>query len=485
MYRVLLRKRLAALSSIVFENTEKLNAYSLKQRLAAVMSASEAECKTIKLCKDGDRFCRGDLFEMIEEAHRYYLNEFTNDRVILPNESASTKQVAIKAIKFESDLFLYYLSSECNQGEASVSADAFPSDDSEDQNDFNAIPSGALFFQLSSINDVKECLARFDKPGGRVSSAIKVALNELVKSNGALELVELDPHYDEKLNTLSTDFPHMKPLIEMIESNMDLMSLSSEVTPLFLLPGPVVLDGPPGIGKTFIAETIGKLFNTGYSVIGGAEITNSFDITGMSAGWGTGQPGLISKLLIEKRNANPIIVLDEIDKMENRGSNMSPTAALYSLFELESAKRFKDEFLDLTFDASKINWICTSNYVDQIPAPIRDRVQILSIPAPSLSQRLLIVKHLYVRMREDNVWGKSFVPSLNEDAALRLAVAGSESLRVLKRLLHKCFTLVAHNRKHKKVEGQLGFSSDVLDEALRILDNDSLKMKKNTIGFIH
>jgi len=337
--------------------------------------------------------------------------------------------------------------------------------------------------QLCEAKVVNSCLNRLSGANRKVPEHIKSSLNRLISQKGRVNGVILDDDYSDKIKLLCEQFPHLSGLFEMIESHLDLLSLGDGEKQLSLLPSPIILDGCPGTGKTMVAEAIAKLFNTGYEIIGGAELTNPFDITGMSASWSSGKPGIISRILIEEQKVSPVIVLDEIDKMGDRGDNMSPHHALYTLFEPQSARRFKDEYLGFEFDASHINWICTSNDLSKIPSPIKDRSQIINVPVPTLEQRISIAQHVYRKMKLENKWGEYFSESLEESLAHQIAISSQESIRMMKHLVMKCFTQIAKENKGKEIEGGLNFHKQAISIAAANL-NGMAKTDKQRIGFL-
>jgi len=382
-------------------------------------------------------------------------------------------------------MLMFHLQNECALVDIVINneAEELSFNDEVETHPEEIVFSNVLSIQLCEPKELDRCLSRLSGVSKKVPEHIRSSLKSLIDQKGMVNGVILDDAYSDIIKLLCEPFPHIDDLFEMIESHLDLLSLGGGEKQLSLLPTPIILNGCPGTGKTMVAEAIAKLFNTGYEIIGGAELTNPFDITGMSASWSSGKPGIISQLLIEQQKICPVIVLDEIDKMGDRGDNMSPHHALYTLFEPQSAKRFKDEYLGFEYDASHINWICTSNDLNKIPSPIKDRSQIINVPVPTMEQRISIAQHVYRKMKLENKWGEFFSESLEESLAHQIATLSKESIRMMKHLVMKCFTQIAKENKGREIEGGLKFHKQAISIAAANL-NGMAKTDKQRIGFL-
>jgi ATP-dependent Lon protease len=159
----------------------------------------------------------------------------------------------------------------------------------------------------------------------------------------------------------------------------------------FAMP-PMLLIGPPGIGKTYLAYELSKLIDALPKTINVASMTSGFILSGTDRKWGQAAPGLIVKAMIEA-DGFPIIVLDEVDKASANSWNV--LGPLYQLLDPVMAPRFVDEFLGFEIDTSSISWIATANEKQNIPEPLLDRFQCFDIPPPSRSQLDVIVRNIY------------------------------------------------------------------------------------------
>lgn len=173
-----------------------------------------------------------------------------------------------------------------------------------------------------------------------------------------------------------------------------------ELTPLLLL-------GPPGVGKTHFADEIAGLLQTDSIFISMGSLTAGWVLSGHSSGWKDSKPGKIFKALMHSFYANPVVTVDEIDKAASQ-TQYDPLGSLYSLLEHKTAKGFIDEFVDVPIDASHIIWITTANDSDPIPKPILDRLNVHEISPPNKDQARNIALVIYKNIREGHNWGETF-----------------------------------------------------------------------------
>jgi ATP-dependent Lon protease len=134
-----------------------------------------------------------------------------------------------------------------------------------------------------------------------------------------------------------------------------------------------------------------------------SSLTAGWVLTGASSQWHNARPGKIAQTLIEGEYANPVVVLDEVDKAGG-DARYDPMGALYGLLERDTAVHFKDEFIDVDMDASHILWIATANDDSAIPDPILNRMNVYEIERPDAEGSRKIALAVYREILDAHRW---------------------------------------------------------------------------------
>ncbi|NEX59689.1 AAA family ATPase [Noviherbaspirillum galbum] len=222
-----------------------------------------------------------------------------------------------------------------------------------------------------------------------------------------LKSPELEAFYDnmlalggERFVTTPSSRDALDPLYEDCPNFDEVLDDLSRYLGLALAGGsgvnmmPVLLLGDPGVGKTHFGKRLAASLGTEFEFISMNALSAGFVITGSSSTWKGAKCGKVAERLVRGKFANPVVLLDEVEKAS--GSTQSdPMAALYQLLEPETSRAFHDEFIDIDLDASQVFWVLTANSLEGIPAALLSRMAVYEVPAPTQEQAAGIAQRVY------------------------------------------------------------------------------------------
>lgn len=223
----------------------------------------------------------------------------------------------------------------------------------------------------------------------------------------ALKSPELEAFYEnmlelgaERFVTTPSSTSALEPLYEDCPNFNDVLDDLKRYLGLSIAGGasfnvmPVLLLGDPGVGKTHFGKKLAAVLGTEFEFISMNALSAGFVITGSSSTWKGAKCGKVAERLVRGKFANPVVLLDEVEKAT--GSTQSdPMAALYQLLEPETSRAFHDEFIDVDLDASQVFWVLTANSVDGIPEALLSRMAVYEVPSPTPDQAAGIAQRVY------------------------------------------------------------------------------------------
>jgi ATP-dependent Lon protease len=270
-------------------------------------------------------------------------------------------------------------------------------------------------------------------------------------------LAESEDHLDleRARQTLDEDHYDLEKVKDRIIEYLAVSKLKGDVS------GPILcFVGPPGVGKTSLGQSIARALGRKLVRISVGGVRDEAEIRGHRRTYIGAMPGTVIRALRDAETRNPVFLIDEIDKMgmDYRGD---PASAMLEVLDPEQHSSFRDHYLDLPFDLSRVLFICTANQAETIPPPLLDRMDTIELSGYTEDEKLGIARR-YLAPKQIEAHGLNAKQVAFSDAAIRLVIreytreAGVRNLeRQLAALCRKSARQIAEGAKKKiQVEGK-------------------------------
>jgi ATP-dependent Lon protease len=251
--------------------------------------------------------------------------------------------------------------------------------------------------ELQPIYSVAEVDRALEDGAAKRNEGLKSWYDRMRELGGSRYIIK--PSTVAAVDALYDASPNFRQVVDDLRKSLALAVAGHEAVQFM----PMLLLGEPGLGKTYFAKRLAHVLATGFEFVSMSSLTAGWVLTGASSQWHNARPGKIAQTLIEGEYANPVVVLDEVDKAGG-DARYDPMGALYGLLERDTAVHFKDEFIDVDMDASHILWIATANDDSAIPDSILNRMNVYEIERPDAEGSRKIALAVYREILDAHRW---------------------------------------------------------------------------------
>ncbi|GAA5957157.1 hypothetical protein JCM3765_005423 [Sporobolomyces pararoseus] len=202
--------------------------------------------------------------------------------------------------------------------------------------------------------------------------------------------------------------------------------------------------GPPGVGKTSIGKSIARALDRQFFRFSVGGLSDVAEIKGHRRTYVGAMPGKIIQALKKVQTENPLVLIDEVDKI-GRGHNGDPSSALLEMLDPEQNSQFLDHYLDVPVDLSRVLFVCTANSLDTIPAPLLDRMEVMEVSGYITEEKAAIASRYLAPQAKEGAGLKTANVELTEDAVAALIryYCRESGVRRLKQQIEKVFRKAA------------------------------------------
>jgi ATP-dependent Lon protease len=234
--------------------------------------------------------------------------------------------------------------------------------------------------------------------------------------------------------------------------------------------GPILcFAGPPGTGKTSLGEAIATAIGREFYRISVGGVRDEAEIRGHRRTYVGALPGLLIQALRRVQVRDPVFMIDEIDKMSGGGASGDPTAAMLEVLDPSQNQNFVDHYLNVPFDLSQVLFICTANNIFDIPAPLRDRMEIIRISGYTVEEKVEIAwRYIIPRLLEEHGITDKDLQFTDEVLSF---ISSRYSREAGLRNFERDLASIMRRRARRKAEGEEGAWIIDNDRVIEILGN--------------
>lgn len=200
---------------------------------------------------------------------------------------------------------------------------------------------------------------------------------------------------------LKNSYPHFWEIIDFLVINLKSNMLFGDGV---MNIKPILLYGENGIGKSAFIHEISEILNLHGNFINMGSVMTTSELCGLDSGFGTAKPGFFINGILKNNVINPILILDELDKVVTSGHNGKVQAPLYDVLETKSSQKFQESYFHHSFDFSHINFMATCNSLDTIDKGVIDRFTLFTVELPTIEMLPAVIKSVYTTLKKDKMY---------------------------------------------------------------------------------